>query len=233
MRSGLAKTGQRRQNEAMMKRLILVFLFQAILTAVCGVHAFVPDPAEAYSFESSKTLVPRSLSGWIICHNDPINKVDPTGENIGAITSVPVIDVIVGIPSIVGTLGPVGLIVAVVAVPMAMKEMVAPGPSIEESEPWEVDSSTCLAEAAADTDLPVLDETGKTHGDLPKVEDFDRHAPEELAKFAENLKQSVKQRIEKTIELGSDKGHGKRQAAEQRLVKNIEKYLKNLGTKWK
>ena len=80
MKSDLAKTGQLRQNEAMMKRLFLVFSLVAILTAVCGVHAFVPDPAEAYSFENAKTLVPRSLSGWIICRNDPINLVDPDGK---------------------------------------------------------------------------------------------------------------------------------------------------------
>ena len=49
------------------------------MTAVCGVHAYVPNPAEAYSFENSKTLVPRSLSGWIICRNDPINRFDPDG----------------------------------------------------------------------------------------------------------------------------------------------------------
>ena len=151
MQHDLAKSKQLRQNEAMMKRLIPLFLFLSAIAsataeaAVCGVHATVPNPAKAYSFENAETLVPPSLSGWIICRNDPINKVDPTGENIGALTSVPVIDVIVGIPSIVGTLGSVGLIVAVAAVPMAMKEMVAPGPSIEESEPWEVDSSTLLA----------------------------------------------------------------------------------------
>ena len=78
----LAKTGQLRQNEAMMKRLFLVFSLVAILTAVCGVHAYVPDPADAYAFESSKTLVPRSLSGWIICRNDPINKFDPDGRTV-------------------------------------------------------------------------------------------------------------------------------------------------------
>ena len=112
------------------------------------------------------------MSGRIICQNDPINKVDPTGENIGALTSVPVIDVIVGIPSIVGTLGSVGLIVAVAAVPMAMKEMVAPGPSIEASEPWEVDSSTCLAEAAAgeksDKKLPQPASPGKLQKEVEK-----------------------------------------------------------------
>ena len=63
-----------------MKRFIPLFLLVAVLTAVCGVHAYVPDPAEAYSFESSKTLVPPSLSGWIICHNDPINMFDPNGK---------------------------------------------------------------------------------------------------------------------------------------------------------
>ena len=81
----LAKTGQLRQNEAMMKRLFLVFSLVAILTAVCGVHAYVPNPAKAYSFENAETLVPRSLSGRIICRNDPINKFDPDGRRTAII----------------------------------------------------------------------------------------------------------------------------------------------------
>ena len=77
----LAKTQSLRQNEAMTKRLFLVFFFiPAILTAVCGVHATVPDPAGAYTLENSKRLVPRSLSGRIICRNDPINLYDPDGR---------------------------------------------------------------------------------------------------------------------------------------------------------
>ena len=71
-----------------MKRFIPLFLLVAVLTAVCGVHAYVPDPAEAYSFESSKTLVPPSLSGWIICHNDPINRLDPDGAVDGPISGL-------------------------------------------------------------------------------------------------------------------------------------------------
>ena len=66
----------------MMKRLFLVFSLVAILTAVCGVHATVPDPAGAYTLENSKRLVPRSLSGRIICRNDPINAFDPDGRKL-------------------------------------------------------------------------------------------------------------------------------------------------------
>ena len=39
------------------------------------------------------------------------------------------------------------------------------------------------------------------------------------------LKQSVQKRMEENIELGSDKPHGQRQAAEQQLIKIIDKIM--------
>ena len=71
----------------MMKRFIPLFLFLSAIAsataeaAVCGVHATAPDPADAYAFESSKTLVPPSLSGRNFCRNDPINRIDPDGRD--------------------------------------------------------------------------------------------------------------------------------------------------------
>ena len=77
-------------------------------------------------------------------------------------------------------------------------------------------------------ELPSLDATGKVHGDLIDPKDFSKYSPDELKQLNKELKQSVQQRIKKTSELGSDKGHGQRQGAEQDLIKSIEKYLDNL-----
>ena len=63
------------------------------------------------------------------------------------------------------------------------------------------------------------------HGELPKAEDLDQYEPEELRHLQEELRQSVQKRIEVTDRLGPDKGHGERQAAEQRLIRQIEKFL--------
>ena len=80
----LAKSPQTVENGITMKRFISIFILATLLVAVCGVQAYVPDPADSYAFQSShdfsKELVPPSLSGRIICHNDPINMFDPDGE---------------------------------------------------------------------------------------------------------------------------------------------------------
>ena len=83
------------------------------------------------------------------------------------------------------------------------------------------------ARAKEPPELPLLDATGKVHGRLPEVEDFDRYAPEDLEKLSEELQQSVQERIQKTNDLGSDKAHGERQAQEQQLIRQIEKYLQD------
>lgn len=75
------------------------------------------------------------------------------------------------------------------------------------------------------TELPSLDSTGKVHGKLPSSQELKNYSREELEILYKELQQSVKQRIKKNIELGSDAGHGERQAAEQQLIKSIEKYL--------
>src|ERR1700733_682115 len=73
--------------------------------------------------------------------------------------------------------------------------------------------------------LPSMDATGKVHGILPKVEDFAKYSRDELTILLKVLKQSVKQRIKVTSQLGRDKAHGQRQGAEQDLIKSLEKYL--------
>ena len=46
-----------------------------------------------------------------------------------------------------------------------------------------------------------------------------------ISQLRDELKQSVQQRINKNIELGSDKAHAQRQAAEQQLIDSIDKFL--------
>ena len=75
--------------------------------------------------------------------------------------------------------------------------------------------------------LPALDSTGKVHGALPRPADLWKYSAEDLAQLKEELAQSVQERIAKTVQLGSDLGHSERQAAEQQLIKSIEKHLLN------
>jgi len=77
------------------------------------------------------------------------------------------------------------------------------------------------------TELPALDSTGKVHGLLPTTQDLARYTIDELETLAKELKQSVPRRIEVTNRLGSDPGHGERQAAEQKLIQAIDKFLGN------
>jgi hypothetical protein len=50
---------------------------------------------------------------------------------------------------------------------------------------------------------------------------------DELRQLQGELKQSVQRRIDVTNQLGPDKAHGQRQAAEQQLIRQIEKALKD------
>jgi hypothetical protein len=75
--------------------------------------------------------------------------------------------------------------------------------------------------------LPALDRSGKVHGPLPAVEDLARHTLDDLAHFQQELRKSVQQRIRKNIEMGFEPAHGKRQAAEQQLIRQIENILRH------
>jgi RHS repeat-associated protein len=75
--------------------------------------------------------------------------------------------------------------------------------------------------------LPGRDETGKVHGDLPERKDLSKYSPDELRQFQGELKGSVERRIRRTAELGPEKKHGERQAAEQQLIKQIDEHLKD------
>lgn len=75
------------------------------------------------------------------------------------------------------------------------------------------------------TELPGRDNTGKVHGDLPRVEELDRYDPDDLRQLKSDLEKSVEERIRRATELGYDRAHGQRQGAEQDLIKAIEKHL--------
>ena len=75
--------------------------------------------------------------------------------------------------------------------------------------------------------LPLLDGTGKTHGDLPLAEDLDNFEVEDLEQFRAELQESVQKRIELNSKMGPKGNHGSRQGAEQDLIKSIDKKLEN------
>ncbi len=66
-----------------------------------------------------------------------------------------------------------------------------------------------------DDGLPVRDSSGKVHGVLPTQEQLRGYPTEELEDFQDELQGSVEEMISKNEELGPDKAHGERQAAEQ------------------
>ncbi|MEK8019041.1 MAG: Hint domain-containing protein, partial [Candidatus Parabeggiatoa sp.] len=73
-----------------------------------------------------------------------------------------------------------------------------------------------------------LDGTGKVHGELeyfPKPKDFDRYSREELEDLLDELRKSIETRIEVTVDKGRERNHGQRQGNEQKLIKQLEKYL--------
>lgn len=80
-------------------------------------------------------------------------------------------------------------------------------------------------EEAERPELPARDNTGKVHGDLPTPADLREYPTEELEHFQQELQGSVGERIKATSQLGPDKKHGERQAAEQRLIKQIDKII--------
>lgn len=83
----------------------------------------------------------------------------------------------------------------------------------------------CGGSKGSSPELPALDSTGKVHGKLPNPGDLGKYSSDELRQLQSELRQSVQERIRKTIELGSDRAHGQRQAAEQQLIKQIDKHL--------
>ena len=73
----------------------------------------------------------------------------------------------------------------------------------------------------------ALDSTGKVHGKLPDVKDLGRYDADDLARLRDELQDSVQKRIEVTVQKGADFGHNDRVAAEQQLIKSIEKHLQD------
>lgn len=62
---------------------------------------------------------------------------------------------------------------------------------------------------------------------LPDPKDLRRYDPEDLSRLRSDLRRSVRERIQRNIFETYEPGHGQRQAREQRLIRAIDKYLKN------
>jgi hypothetical protein len=63
------------------------------------------------------------------------------------------------------------------------------------------------------------------HGTLPKAEDLDQYDREELERLRDELRVSIQTRLQGNEEYGSNFGHNERIAAEQQLLKSLEKLL--------
>lgn len=72
-----------------------------------------------------------------------------------------------------------------------------------------------------------LDATGKVHGKLPHVKDLKGYDAGDLGRLRDQLKTSVQTRTKATVKKGSNFGHSERIAQEQKLIKSIEKHLKD------
>jgi len=106
-------------------------------------------------------------------------------------------------------------------------ELATAGPAlIDAPAPSTLQSTGGVARPNTPRPLPALDATGKVHGDLPKASELGEHSADDLRQLLGELKQSVQERIRKTVELGPHKPHGERQAAEQELIRQIESNLK-------
>jgi hypothetical protein len=143
-----------------------------------------------------------------------------TGEILGGVASVSGIGAALGVPAIVVS---TGLVVGGVGnIAAGIRGLLTTGSGL--STPRQPPQGAAPA-ARGTKKLPALDRTGKVHGELPKAEELGRYSTDELRQLQGELRQSVQERIRKTVEMGSHKPHGERQAAEQELIQQIEKHL--------
>jgi RHS repeat-associated protein len=158
--------------------------------------------------------------------NDPVSRRDPTGldwaDNIRdwLLDESIIHDVIVG----VGRLEQIAQ--RVVPHEHAPDDPLTIALATARAEPWPLPVVACGVSVRMRT-LPSIDATGKVHGQLPKVNELSKFSDDELRVLQGQLRQSVPTRIRTIIELGPDKAHGQRLAAEQELLRQIEKYLQN------
>jgi hypothetical protein len=82
---------------------------------------------------------------------------------------------------------------------------------IRRGEPWPAD-------------LPVLDRTGKIHGELPRtIPSY--WTTDDLEQLASDLRASIDTRRQQMVDLGFDPGHSRRIAEEMQLLRQVEKKL--------
>ncbi|WP_198043783.1 RHS repeat domain-containing protein [Ketobacter nezhaii] len=172
---------------------------------------------------------PMSFNRYAYVNNNPYKYVDPDGRYLDL--AVEALSISVGIASLVDNYSRGDYSAAIVDAggilvdSVLMAVPIFPGASglgIEATR----DGAQIVAKKAR-KELPSLDSTGKVHGELPRPKDLKNYSNEELTQLKGELGESVQQRIKINIELGSDKAHGQRQAAEQQLIKSIEKHLDN------
>ena len=192
-----------------------------------------------------------TLWGWP--NQNPTRYADPSGRCIGplaylcAVGAVAVVGTLMGAAAPSDTSGhPADILDMALAVPGFGGAAAAAGeglikalvPVLERVLP---EAGAALRALAQDTrggaripgtkcpapadELPVLDSTGKVHGELPKPADLGRYSPDDLRQLQGDLEQSVQERIRKTSDLGPDRAHGQRQGAEQDLIQQIERNL--------
>ena len=182
-----------------------------------------------------------NLYGYVLA--DPINAVDPSGLKGKGGWSGFLDDLQVGL-DVIGLIPAFGEIADIANgfISLARKDCIGATLSFAGAVPFagwaatgakwgrralKYSDEALLASRKGLTDLPVLDATGKVHGQLPDVMDLGRYDVDELIQLRDDLKLSVQKRIEVTVQKGSDFGHAQRQAAEQQLIKSIEKHLEN------
>jgi len=78
----LENLGKLSQNDGVMRRLTTIFILTAILITAIPAFAHVVDVngRNYSSYGISKTIVPRFMYSRIICQNNPVNRIDPTGR---------------------------------------------------------------------------------------------------------------------------------------------------------
>jgi RHS repeat-associated protein len=185
------------------------------------------------TWESADLGRPQSWNRYSYVLNNPINYTDPDGR-------CPIVLECVAL----GALGKAVFVVGTTLVVGAISETEVNGKPISThvgefllsggGSSGEMAAETMVrnyaakqAEEAEPAELPARDSTGKVHGELPTPADLREHSTDDLKQFQEELKGSVGRRIDVTSQLGPDKAHGERQAAEQRLIKQIDKIIKD------
>lgn len=195
------------------------------------------------TWESADLGTPQSWNRYSYVLNNPVRYTDPDGRcgtvwtcavwgaRAGSKVSVPgmVIGIVVGATVGYGITHPNEV--------AALGNNMGGGSAGERfAENWiRQNNANHMSEQADLPELPARDATGKVHTNdegLPTAEDLQKYPTEDLKHFQDELKGSVGERIKTTSSLPDQPKekrvkHGERQAEEQRLIKAIDKIIKD------